>query len=116
MLPYNEILKVFNGKIRFDIWNNHPKNLISAKSVKGFGSYEHLKFRPMCHIYAIMVTSQTFLLPLCRICVEYIKLDTCAKFDEGGRGGGWEVVWLMTDGSKNPMSIRVNGARFYYDF
>ena len=60
MLPYNEILKVFNSKIRFDIWNNHPKNLISAKSVKGFGSYEHLKFRPMCHIYAIMVTSQTF--------------------------------------------------------
>ena len=45
-----------------------------------------------------MVTSQTFLLPLCRICVEYIKLDTCAKFDDhqrnnskvmiGGLGGG----------------------------
>ena len=38
------------------------------------------------------------LLPLCRICVEYIKLDTCAKFDGhqrnknnvmiGGGGGG----------------------------
>ena len=68
MLPYNEILKVFNSKIRFDIWNNHPKNLISAKSVKGFGSYEHLKFRPMCHIYAIMVTSQTFYYH----CVEFV--------------------------------------------
>ena len=68
-----------------------------------------------------------FFLPLCRICVEYIKLDTCAKFDDhqrnnnkvmiGGEGGvGWGVVGLMTDGLKNPMSIRVNGARFYYDF
>ena len=25
MFPYNEILKVFNSKIRLDIWNNHPK-------------------------------------------------------------------------------------------
>ena len=68
------------------------------------------------------------LLLLCRICVEYIKLDTCAKFDHhqrnnnkkkammGGRGGGGGVVGLMTDGSKKPMSNRVNGARFYYDF
>ena len=32
MFPYNEILIVFQ---------------ISAKSVRGFGSYEHLKFRPM---------------------------------------------------------------------
>ena len=46
------------------------------------------------------------LLPLCRICVEYIKLDTCARFDDhqrnnnnvmiGGGGGGV----LMTDVSK----------------
>ena len=72
-----------------------------------------------------MVTSQTFLLPLCRICVEYINLDICAKFDDhqsnnskvmiGGLGGG-DVVGLMTDGSKNLMSNRVNGARFCYDF
>ena len=34
----------------------------------------------------------------------------------GGGGVGWGVVGLMTDGSKNPMSVRVNGARFYYDF
>ena len=74
-----------------------------------------------------MVTSQTFLLPLCRICVEYIKLDTCAKFDDHQRnnskvmigglgGGGGDVVGLMTDGSKNLMSNRVNGARSCYDF
>ena len=66
----------------------------------------------------------TLLLPLCRICVEYIKLDTCAKFDDhqrnnnkvmiAGFGGG--VVGLMTDRSKNPMSNTVNGARFCYDF
>ena len=43
------------------------------------------------HIYAI-----NFLSPLCRICVEYIKFDNCAKFDDdqrnsydrGGGGGG----------------------------
>ena len=45
-----------------------------------------------------------FLLPLSRICVEYIKLDTCAKFDDHqrnnnkvmmgeGRGGGG-LGWL----------------------
>ena len=45
------------------------------------------------------------LLPLCRICVEYIKLDTCAKFDDHqrnnnkvmiaglGRGGGGVGGW-----------------------
>ena len=71
-----------------------------------------------------------FLLPLCRICVEYIKLGTCAKFDDhqrnnnkviigrgwGGGGGGGEDVGFMTDCSKNTMSNRVNGARFCYDF
>ena len=64
------------------------------------------------------------LLPLCRISVEYIKLDTCAKFEDhqrnnnkgmiGGLGGGGVVG--LTDGSENPMSNRVNGARFCYDF
>ena len=56
--------------------------------------------------------------------MEYIKLDTCAKFDDHQRNnnkvmmgeGGGGVVGLMTDGSKNPMSNRVNGARFCYDF
>ena len=50
MFPYNEILKVFKSKIWLDIWNKYPKipkYQISVKSVKGFGSYEHLKFRPM---------------------------------------------------------------------
>ena len=63
------------------------------------------------------------LLPLCRICVEYIKLDTCAKFDDHQRnnnkamiGGGGGGGVLMTDVSKKPMSNRVNGARFYYNF
>ena len=54
---------------------NTPKYQISDKSVRGFGSYEHLKFRPMCrqknrlwrHNDVIVVTSQTFFLPLCWI-------------------------------------------------
>ena len=90
MLPYNETLKVFKSKIWLDIWKQAPqytsKYRISAKSVKGFESYEHLKFRPMHqlkyklwrHNYVIVVTSQTF----CDHCVEYIKLDTCAKFHD----------------------------------
>ena len=59
---------------------------MSAKSVRGFGNYEHLKFRPMDrlkyrllrHNDVIVVTSQIF----CYHCVEYIKLDTCAKFHD----------------------------------
>ena len=58
-----------------------------------------------------------FLLPLCRICVEYIELDTCAKFDDHQRNNNKVMIWglgegvigLMTDGLKNPMSNRVNG-------
>ena len=54
---------------------NTPKYQISAKSVRGFGSYEHLKFRPTRrlkyrlrrHNDVIVVTSQILLLPLCRI-------------------------------------------------
>ena len=54
---------------------NTSKYQISAKSTKGFGSYEHLKFRYMCplkyrlwcHNYLIIVMSQTFSLLLCRI-------------------------------------------------
>ena len=65
---------------------NTPKYRISAKSVRGFGSYEHLKFRPMHqlkyrlwrHNDVIAVTSQIF----CYHCVEYIKLDACAKFHD----------------------------------
>ena len=53
----------------------------------------------------MVVTSQIF----CYHCVEYIKLDTCAhqsnnnKVMMGGGGGG-----AITDGSKKPMSNRVN--------
>ena len=50
MFPYNEILKVFKSKIWLDIGKENPKiPLITkflGKSAKGFGSYEHLKFRP----------------------------------------------------------------------
>ena len=54
---------------------NTSKYQISAKSVIGFESYEHPKFRPMCqlkyrllhHNDVIVVTLQVSLLPLCRI-------------------------------------------------
>ena len=57
---------------------------MSVKRVKRFGSYEYSKFRPMHqlkyrlwrHNYVIVVTSR----PFCYHCVEYIKLDICAKF------------------------------------
>ena len=45
--PCNEILKVL--KVKSDLKQapqNTSKYQISTKSVKGFGSYEHLKFRP----------------------------------------------------------------------
>ena len=50
MFPYNEILKF--SKVKSDlIFEKAPQNTskyqISVKSVRGFGSYEHLKFRPM---------------------------------------------------------------------
>ena len=41
---------------------------ISAKLVKQFGSYDHLKFRPMRQPKYMLL--------------EYIKLDTCAKFHD----------------------------------
>ena len=78
MFPYNEILKVFKSKIWIAIWKKAPQNTskyqISAKSVRGLGSYEHLKFRSMHqlkyrlwrHNDVIVVTSQ-FFLTLCRI-------------------------------------------------
>ena len=52
MFPYNEILKVFKSKIWLDIWNKHPNIPLNTRfhpnQWKGtFGSYEHLKFRPM---------------------------------------------------------------------
>ena len=44
------------------------------------------------------------LLPLCRICVEYIKLDTCAKFDDHHRNNNNVMIGggglLMIDVSK----------------
>ena len=65
---------------------NTSKYQISVKSVKGFGSYEHLEFRPMHwlkymlwrHNYVIVVASHAF----CYHCVEYIKFVSCAKFHD----------------------------------
>ena len=50
MFPCNEILEVF--KVKSDLISEistqkYSVYQISAKSVKGFGSYEYLKFRPM---------------------------------------------------------------------
>ena len=58
---------------------------------------------------------------LCRIYEEYMKLDTCAKFDDHQRNNnkvmiGGKGCVLMTDVSEKPMSNRVNGARFFYNF
>ena len=55
------------------------------------------------------MTSQIFLYH----CVEYIKLDTCAKFHDHRSNnnkvmmGGPHAPPPMTDGSKKPMSNRV---------
>ena len=73
MFPYDEILKVFKSKIWVDIWRKHFKIPLNTKFQRnqsgGLGVYEHLKFRPMRQLKykIIVVTSQTFLLPLCRI-------------------------------------------------
>ena len=79
-----KFLKVKSELIFKESTSKYPKYQISAKSVRGFGSYEHLKFRPTCwlkyrllrHNDVIVLASQTF----CYHCVEYIKLDNCAKF------------------------------------
>ena len=91
MLPYNQILKVFKSKIWVDIWKEHPKIPLSTKFRRNqwgcfWSQYEHLKFRPMHqlkyrlwrHNDVIVVMSRNF----CYHCVEYIKLDTCAKFHD----------------------------------
>ena len=87
--------------------------------MKGFESYKHLKFKPMCQLKYNNGDVTNVLIPLCRICVEYIKLDTCAKFDDHQRNKNNVMIEgegvLMTDVSKKPMSNRVNGARFYYN-
>ena len=78
MFPYNEILKFSEVKshLIFETsTTNTSKYQISVKSVKGFGTYEHLKFRPKHrlkyrlwrHNYVIVVMSQNFWLILCRI-------------------------------------------------
>ena len=77
MFPNNEILKVFWSKTWLNIWNKHPKIPPNTKFQPNqwFWSYEHLKFRARHwlkyrlwrHNYVIAVTSQAFLLPLCRI-------------------------------------------------
>ena len=46
MFPYNKISKFSKVKSEL-IHQNTSKYQISAKSVKGFESYEHLKFRPL---------------------------------------------------------------------
>ena len=110
MLPYNETLKVFKSKIWLDIWKQAPqytsKYHISAKSVKGFGSYEHLKFRPMHqlkyklwrHNYIIVVTSQTF----CDHCAGKFH-DHQSNNNKVPPSPNW---WL-----KKPMSNRVKNAK-----
>ena len=79
MFPYNKILQVFKSKIWLNIWNKHLKILLNTKfqsnEWRGFGRYEHPKFRPTHrlkyrlwrHNYVMVMMSQTFLLPLCRI-------------------------------------------------
>ena len=59
------------------------------------------------------MTSQTF----CYHCVEYIKLDTCAKFHDHRSNNNKVMAWghappLMTDGSKRPMSSRFNPIQY----
>ena len=113
MFPYNEILKVFKSKIWVDIWRKHfkipPNTKFQWNQSRGIGSYKHLKFRSMRrlkyrlwrHNDIIVVTSQIF----CYHCVEYIKLDTCAKFYDH-RSNNHKVMIggphgpPMTDGSK----------------
>ena len=49
MFPYNEILKASKEKSELIFEESTPntsKYHISVESVRGFGSYEHLKFRP----------------------------------------------------------------------
>ena len=47
MFPYREILKVLKAKSDLTFRTIVSKYQISAKQVKGFGCYEHLKFGPM---------------------------------------------------------------------
>ena len=98
---------------------NTPKYQISLKSARGFGSYEHLKFRLMRrlkyslwrHNDVIVVTSQLF----CYHYVEYIKFDTCVKFHDHQSSNNKVMMggpscppppWLTVQ--KKPMSNRVN--------
>ena len=86
MFPYNEILKVFESKI----WNKYPKTPLNTKfhpdQSRGLGvtsiwnlDLRHwLKYRLWRHNYVIVVTSQTFLSPLCRIHQAY----TFVKFHD----------------------------------
>ena len=65
------------------------------------------------HNYVIVAMSQIF----CYHCVEYIKLDTCAKFHDHQSNNNKVMIWgshappppppPITDGSKKPMSNRV---------
>ena len=52
MFHYNKILKVFKSKTLTLYLRKAPQNTskyqISAKSAKGFGSYEHLKSLSLC--------------------------------------------------------------------
>ena len=54
MFPYNEILKVFKVKSELifeESTSRYPQiPNFSELAVRGFGSYEHLKFRPMCRL------------------------------------------------------------------
>ena len=49
MFPYNKILKFSKVKSELifeESTSKYPKYQISVKSVREFGSYQHLKFRP----------------------------------------------------------------------
>ena len=61
MFPKNEILKVFKceSDLIFEVSTpKYPEYQYSAKSVKGFGSYEHLKCRPACRLKKVMTSQQ----------------------------------------------------------
>ena len=87
---------------------------MSVKSVKRFGSYEHLKFRPVhqlkyrlwCHNYVIVLTFTNF----CYHFVEYIMLGICAKFYDHRSKHKIVKAPPTADGSKKPMS---NGVERY---
>ena len=96
---------------------NTPKYKISAKSVRGFGSYEHLKFRPTCqlkyrlwrHNDIIVMTSQISLLPLCRIHQAWHLCQiswSSEQLQQSYDGGPSRPPPPMTDSSKKAHRVK----------